>query len=132
MLFVRQARGPFAGHWLFPGGTLEPGETPLDGARREAREESGCELGAAELVAVYDVRSQPEGAFHFITHLYRGTLLGDPVAEPGSEARWLDPRELPLSPVVRRELADGGALADGAAASEAALNAAGVRMERIG
>ncbi|MBV2354719.1 GNAT family N-acetyltransferase [Streptomyces sp. J2-1] len=28
-------------HWVAPGGCLEPGETPRDGARRELREETG-------------------------------------------------------------------------------------------
>jgi len=132
VLFVRQTRGPFAGHWLFPGGALEPGETPLEGARRETREEAGCELREANLVAVYDVRSRPEGSFHFVTRLYRGALVGEATAEPGGDARWLDPREIPLHPVVRRELVDGGALSDDIAAIDAALVAAGIAMERIG
>lgn len=35
-----------AGVWNFPGGKLELGETPLECARREVREEVGVDVGA--------------------------------------------------------------------------------------
>lgn len=40
---------PARGCWEFPGGHLEPGETPLDGALREWCEEIGLEVPAGEL-----------------------------------------------------------------------------------
>ena len=35
-----------AGHWGFPKGHAEPGETPLETARRELREEAGLALAS--------------------------------------------------------------------------------------
>lgn len=43
------------GPWLLElvAGIIDPGETPEDVVRREAREEAGCELGALERVCDY-------------------------------------------------------------------------------
>lgn len=48
----RVARGRNPGQWALPGGRLEPGETAIDGALREAREEVALE--GAEPVGVLD------------------------------------------------------------------------------
>ena len=55
------------GIWLQPGGHIEPGETPWDGARREAHEETGLDVtfagGSPQLVHV-DVHPGPRGHTH--------------------------------------------------------------------
>ncbi len=39
--------------WVLPGGGLDPGETPLDGVKREVEEESGCSVEVVRQVAEY-------------------------------------------------------------------------------
>ncbi len=50
LLMVRHAEG---GRWLFPGGSVEPGELPSDAAVREMWEESGLHVQLERLVGVY-------------------------------------------------------------------------------
>ena len=57
LLFVRRAEyegDPWSGHLAFPGGRVEPGETPLEAAMREAHEEVGLELQADQVVGELD------------------------------------------------------------------------------
>lgn len=103
-----QTSGPFAGHWLLPGGAVERDETVAAGAARELREETGLDLEEPRVRAVYEVTSDPAGAFDIVLFLFEGRVLGDPVPEPGSRVGWLDPTAPDLHPALRRQLADAG------------------------
>jgi putative (di)nucleoside polyphosphate hydrolase len=46
-------RADMPGAWQFPQGGLDDGETPLDGARREAEEETGIPAKALRLAGRY-------------------------------------------------------------------------------
>jgi 8-oxo-dGTP diphosphatase len=48
-------RARYSGRWLPPGGAVHPGENPLDGVRRECREELGREPRSPRLVGMYTV-----------------------------------------------------------------------------
>jgi len=48
LLTTRPAGKAYAGHWEFPGGKLETGETVEDALRRELKEEIGVTIGAVE------------------------------------------------------------------------------------
>jgi len=66
--FVRQERGPYAGWWLLPGGKVEFGEPIAEAARREAVEESGCDVGELVLTGAYEIIGP---GHHFVMWAYR-------------------------------------------------------------
>ena len=53
VLLVKRAVEPFKGYWDIPGGFLESGEHPADGARREVLEETGLVIEPTEVVGFY-------------------------------------------------------------------------------
>jgi 8-oxo-dGTP diphosphatase len=71
--FVRQERGPYAGWWLLPGGKVEFGEPVEQAARREAAEESGCEVGELVLTGAYEIFGP---GHHFVMWSYRSERVG--------------------------------------------------------
>ncbi|WP_163367739.1 NUDIX domain-containing protein, partial [Klebsiella aerogenes] len=48
LLTSRPAGKVYAGHWEFPGGKVEAGETVEQALARELREELGIEIGGAQ------------------------------------------------------------------------------------
>ena len=77
--------------WSYPGGRLEPGETPEQAAVREAREEVGIEVSVGERLCT---RSWDDG---FVLHVFAATITdGTPHAPPGVvEIGWYDPGDPP-------------------------------------
>jgi len=68
LLLVRRAMEPEKGKWSLPAGYLDSGESPVETAVREAREETGLEVRVTGLV---DAFHNPPGAGASVFLLYR-------------------------------------------------------------
>ena len=74
-----------AGRWEFPGGKVEPGETPDAALVREIAEELGCAIAVDGWLA----GEAAIGSTHVLT-VARGTLLsGEPHPHEHDAVRWL-------------------------------------------
>ena len=79
-----------AGRWEFPGGKVEPGETPDEALVREIAEELGCAIAVDGWLA----GEAAIGSTHVLT-VARGTLLsGEPNPHEHDAVRWLAADEL--------------------------------------
>jgi 8-oxo-dGTP diphosphatase len=81
------------GRWEFPGGKVDPGETPVAALHREIREELGVGIRLGD-----EVQGPDDGAWRISPrHLLRLWLAevvdGEPTPIEHSELRWLGPGE---------------------------------------
>jgi 8-oxo-dGTP diphosphatase len=110
VLLGRRDKEPYRGKWSFPGGSIEPGETSREAARREALEETGLAVEVLEVADVIDSIHPPavdQPGYHYCLIVFLGAPAGP--AEPAaatdvSDARWVPLGELDaydLTPLAR-------------------------------
>jgi ADP-ribose pyrophosphatase YjhB (NUDIX family) len=93
VLLGRRAFDPGAGLWDLPGGFLHENEHPLDGLRREVREETALEIEPREFLGFW---LEPYDGRIVLCLAWSAHASGD--GRPGDdlvELRWFEPHELP-------------------------------------
>lgn len=96
VLLLERAHSPFEGHWVLPGGLVEPDETAQEACIRETKEEVGLDVTVEEFVGLYDDPDRDERGN--VSAAYRCTPVGDETPIPREEAHQVDtfdPADLP-------------------------------------
>ena len=90
---TQRGYGEWKDWWEFPGGKMEPGETPEEALEREIREELSTEISVDEFLCTVEY-DYPK--FHLVMHCYMCSLLTDSLHLNEHEAaKWLGREELP-------------------------------------
>ena len=95
--------------WCLPGGAPEDGETFAQTARREAKEETGLEVGLERLVGLYSRPEGSNGSSHDI--IFTGRSIGGELRPDPQEViavGWFGLSDLPdpILPWQRQEIRD--------------------------
>ena len=116
VLIARRKRGDrMADKWEFPGGKVEPGETPEDALCREIKEELSVDL-CRTCLAPFNFASHAYDDFHLLMPLYVcRTWDGEIAPREGQTIEWvralhlsryrMPPADEPLIPWLRDYLA---------------------------
>lgn len=99
VLVVRRARKPALNLYTLPGGAVEAGETLVEAAIREVREETSLSIEPVALAGHREVIARDDAGKverHFVILCFASRwLAGEPVlSDELDDSRWVDPSEL--------------------------------------
>lgn len=85
---TQRGYGDFKGGWEFPGGKMEPGETPQQALARELKEELTVDVSVEDFICTIDY-DYPN--FHLTMHCFYCTVIsGELKLLEHEAAKWLE------------------------------------------
>jgi 8-oxo-dGTP diphosphatase len=111
---TQRGYGDYKDGWEFPGGKIEPDETPQQALAREIKEELDTVIEVDDLLTTIEY-DYP--AFHLSMHCFWCRIVeGTPVLKEHEAARWLDadsldtvdwlPADLSIIPMIKDKMND--------------------------
>ena len=111
---TQRGYGDYKDGWEFPGGKIEPGETPQQAMEREIKEELDTDIAVGDCLATVEY-DYP--AFHLSMQCFWCKIVdGKPVLKEHEAARWLDadhidsvdwlPADLTMIELIKDKMAD--------------------------
>ncbi len=99
VLLIKRGAQPAQGLWSIPGGKVIRGESLAAAVERELKEETGLEVRAGDLVAVYERRPDPNAGDddpHYVVLDYLCRSVGGRLAvgDDAADAGWFQMDEL--------------------------------------
>lgn len=93
-LLVQEAKSSCRGKWNLPAGHLDPNETILEGAKREVKEETGCDI---ELTGICQIGNRISENDLFVSIIFTARLLQEKITFDQTEildVRWFSFEEI--------------------------------------
>ncbi|OGF20697.1 hypothetical protein A2316_02780 [Candidatus Falkowbacteria bacterium RIFOXYB2_FULL_38_15] len=85
--------------WNLPGGGLKPGESILDGVKREIKEETGLDVNISKLIGIYDKPEEKDIVFSFACNIIKGKITLNNEAD---KIEYFEINKLPLNTVPKQ------------------------------
>lgn len=109
VLIVKRAHEPRKGEWSLPGGRVQLGESLVEAARREIKEETGLDVDVGPLVELFDRVHHLDDRvqYHFVIADYLCTPRGGTLAaaDDAEDVAWIGVDELASYGVSARAVA---------------------------